>query len=125
MNFFKKPNGEVFALDNDQLHLVTKDMIKMTASEIDRHINPQKYYTAEQKRALLRPLTKRQFSLYLFDIEKYDQVMDAINANPRFKIEFDAVTNIERLSPTVSTMAELLGWSNEEIDVMWEQAALL
>ena len=125
MNYFKKTDGEVYAFDDNQIHLVTKDMIKMTDDEIDKHINPHKYYTDEQKRALLRPLTKRQFSLYLFDTEKYDQVMDAINANPRFKIEFDVVANIERLSPTVSTMAELLGWSNEEIDVMWEQAALL
>jgi len=80
---------------------------------------------AAYKRSLLKKLSKRQFSLYLYDNDKYDQVMHAIEANPRFKIEFDVVTNIERLSPTVSTMAELLGWSNEEIDVMWEQAALL
>lgn len=124
MNYYKI-NAEIYAFDEDQLHLIKKGMVKMTADEIDRHINPQKYYTAEQKRALLCSLTKRQFSLYLFDIEKYDQVMDTINSNTRFKIEFDTVTDIERLSPTVSEMANLLGWSDEEIDVMWEQAVLL
>lgn len=73
-------------------------------------------------RSLLPKLSKRQFSLYLFDNKMYDQVMGAINANPRFKIEFDTVADIERLSPTVSAMAALLEWSDEQVDQMWQKA---
>ncbi|HAK15810.1 MAG TPA: hypothetical protein DCM65_06020 [Acinetobacter junii] len=80
---------------------------------------------AEYERSLLQPLTKRQFSLYLYDIGKYDQVMGALNANPRFKIEFDTVATIERSSSTVAAMGQILGWDNLMIDEKWREASKL
>ena len=80
---------------------------------------------AEYDRSLLPVLTKRQFALYLYDSNQYEAVMSAINANPRFKIEYDSVSDISRLSPTVSAMTALLGWTDEQVDVMWEQAITL
>lgn len=80
---------------------------------------------AQHTRSLLPKLSKRQFALYLYDNEMYDEVMQAINANPRFKIEYDSVSDIERLSPTVSDMSQLLGWTDEQIDQMWQEALLL
>lgn len=80
---------------------------------------------AAYNRALLPKLSKRQFALYLYDNEMYDDVMQTINANPRFKIEYDSVSDIERLSPTVSDMSQLLGWTDEQIDQMWQEALLL
>jgi hypothetical protein len=77
--------------------------------------------TAQYKCSLLPALTKHQFSLYLYDIKKYEQVMNAINANPRFKIEFDTVATIERSSPTVSAMSKILKWDNSEIDQKWKE----
>lgn len=76
-------------------------------------------------RSLLPKLSKRQFALYLYDNKIYDQVMGAINANPRFKIEYDSVSDIERLSPTVSDMTALLGWADEQVDKMWSDALTL
>ncbi len=76
-------------------------------------------------RSLLPKLSKRQFSLYLYDHGLYESVMSAINANPRFKIEFDTVADIERLSPTVSAMTALLGWTDEQVDAMWHEALKL
>ena len=73
----------------------------------------------------LKTLSKRQFSLYLYDHGLYNQVMTAINANPRFKIEFDTVADIERLGPTVSAMTQLLGWTDEQVDAMWIEALTL
>lgn len=70
-------------------------------------------------------LSKRQFALYLYDHNMYDQVMQAIEENPRFKIEYDSVSDIERLSPMVSDMTTLLGWTDEQVDQMWEQASTL
>ncbi|NEU34556.1 hypothetical protein GN156_28290, partial [bacterium LRH843] len=46
-------------------------------------------------------------------------------ANPRFKIEYDSVSDIERLSPMVSDITTLLGWTDEQVDQMWEQASTL
>ena len=98
----------------------------MTDDEIERHENPMKYWTHEQvaeyERSLLPALTKRQFSLYLYDIEKYDQVMNALNESPLFKIEFDTVATIERNSPTVAAMAQVLEWNDLTIDEKWKEA---
>ncbi len=80
---------------------------------------------AAYNRSLLPRLSKRQFALYLYDHGMYDQVMGAINANPRFKIEYDSVSDIERLSPMVSDITTLLGWTDEQVDQMWEQASTL
>jgi len=80
---------------------------------------------AAYNRSLLPGLSKRQFALYLYDHGMYDQVMGAINANPRFKIEYDSVSDIERLSPTVSDMTTLLGWTDEQVDQMWSEALTL
>ena len=130
MKYFKL-NNEVYAfeLDGSQDHLITDNFVVMTADEIDRHENPEKYLSDEEKtiikRQQLPKLSKRQFSLYLYDNDLYDQVMLAINSNPRFKIEFDAVADIERLSPTVSAMTALLGWTDEQVDTMWIEALTL
>ena len=80
---------------------------------------------AAYERSLLQKLSKRQFALYLFDHDMYDQVMQAIEANPRFKIEYDTVSDIERLSPTVSAMTTLLNWTEEQVDQMWTEALTL
>lgn len=73
----------------------------------------------------LKALSKRQFALYLYDHEMYDLVMNSIEQNPRFKIEFDTVSEIERLSPTVIAMSHLVGWTDEQVDEMWKEALIL
>lgn len=80
---------------------------------------------AAYNRSLLPKLSKRQFSLYLYDHQMYDQVMQAIEANLRFKIEYDTVSDIERLSPTVTEMSKLLNWTDEQVDAMWSEALTL
>ena len=86
-------------------------------------VNPHKLI--EFNRLNLQQLTKRQFSLYLYDIGKYEQVMDALNANPRFKIEFETVSIIERNSPTVTAMGQILEWDDLMIDEKWNEALKL
>ena len=86
-------------------------------------VNPHKLI--EFNRLNLQQLTKRQFSLYLYDIGKYEQVMDALNANPRFKIEFETVSIIERNSPTVTAMGQILEWDDLTIDEKWREASKL
>ena len=86
-------------------------------------VNPHKLI--EFNRLNLQQLTKRQFSLYLYDIGKYEQVMDALNANPRFKIEFETVSIIERNSPTVTAMGQILDWDDLTIDEKWNEALKL
>lgn len=101
----------------------------MTDEEIDHHENPEKYYTDEEKRAAylasLPNLSKRQFNLYLYDNQRLDDVNNLLANNPRFKIEFDSTDTIVRTSSTVDAMITLLGWTNEQVDSMWEEALTL
>lgn len=77
------------------------------------------------ERSLLKKLSKRQFSLYLYDHNIYDTVMTTIEQNPRFKIEYDIFSEMERLSPTAAEMSKVLGWSNAQMDAMWIEALTL
>ena len=40
MKHYKNRNGQVFGFDNDQLHLVTSDMVEMTDAEFYEFCNP-------------------------------------------------------------------------------------
>ena len=77
MHYYKKQN-EVYAFEDDQLHLVTDEFIAMTEDDVDRHINPKKYMTDEQLYEIyvksLRPLTRRQFRLALLDVGLLDDL---------------------------------------------------
>ena len=123
MDFFKKEN-EVFAFDDDQLHLVTVDMIPMTDLEVEQHINQQQYSDNEESvsTAYFPALTKRQFNLCLYDNNKFDEVNTLLAANPRAKLEFDSTDRIERSSSTVSAMILALGWSEDQVNSMWKEA---
>ena len=122
-------------IDLDQYRLMTEfEILKHeTNPNTDYHIwngiewvdNRTAEEIAVYKRSLLQKLSKRQFSLYLYDNDMYDQVMQAIEANPRFKIEYDTVSDIERLSPTVTEMSKLLNWTDEQVDAMWSEALTL
>ena len=127
MIYFKK-NNQVWAFDNDgsQDYLITDEFIQMTPEEIDRHLHPQNYMTDAEKRvtylASMPPLTKCQFNLYLYDSGLKDEVDALLAANPRAKVEFDSTDKVVRTSPTVEAMMALLGWTDEQVDQMWQQA---
>ena len=50
MKYYRK-GSEVFAFENDgsQDDYITQDMVRMTSSEVDKHLNPKKYMTDETK----------------------------------------------------------------------------
>ena len=75
--------------------------------------------------ASLPNLSKRQFNLYLYDNQKLDDVNNLLANNPRFKIEFDSTDTIVCTSSTVDAMITLLGWTDEQVDSMWEEALTL
>ena len=128
---YYKTNNEVYAFESDgsQDHLITDAFIAMTQDEIDHHINPQKYLTSEEKalikRQSLPAITKRQFNLYMYDHSLTKQINALFESYPRGKVEFDSVDRIERNSPTVQAMILELNWTDEQVDIMWEQALQL
>ena len=80
---------------------------------------------AEYERSLLPVLPKRQFALYLYDHQLYDTVMNILDQNSRFKIEYETVKDLDRMSPTVSAMTALLEWTDDQVDEMWKEALTL
>lgn len=131
---YYKLNGEVFAfeLDGSQDDYITEEMQPMTPTEVDKHINPEKYYTEEDNYNIylnsLKPLTRRQFKLALLENNLLDVVETAISNIPdpllkaRIKIEYAEATEFLRTSDSVKQMLGLLEISESQVNEMWETA---
>ena len=136
MKYYKKDN-EVFAFEDDgsQDEYITQDMVRMTSSEVDKHLNPKKYMTDEQLYDIyvksLKPLTRRQFKLALLENNLLEQVETLINSvedvtqRTRLQIEYSEATEFQRTSNSVKYMCNLLGLTEEQINQMWEQGLTL
>ena len=136
MKYYKKDN-KVFAFEDDgsQDDYITQDMVRMTSSEVDKHVNPKKYMTDEQLYDIyiksLRPLTRRQFKLVLLENDLLDDVELAINSiedkttRTRVQIEYTEATEFKRNSESLLLMCQLLNLSEEQINNMWEQGLTL
>lgn len=134
---YYKLNNEVFAfeLDGSQDELITKDMIKMSDDEVDRHINPYKYLSASQQYQLylssLRPLSRKQFKLVLLDSDLLDDLELAISnientlEKKRIEIEYTESTEFIRTSESVKTMFALINQTEEQLNELWEKALAL
>lgn len=136
MKYFKK-NGEVFAFESDgsQDELITKEFTRMTKNEVDRHLNPDKYLSDEEKRNkflnTLMPLTRRQFKLALLENDLLEKVESTIDNIPdlllrkRLQIEYTESDKFQRQSESVIAMCNLLELKEEEVDSLWQQAMTL
>jgi len=136
MKYYKK-GSEVFAFEDDgsQDEYIVEDMIRMTPSEVDKHLNPKKYMTDEQLFDIyvksLKPLTRRQFKLALFAnnlLELIDTTIAGI-ADPLVKahitIEYTEATEFVRTSDSVKYMLNILDLTEEQANTIWEQALTL
>lgn len=123
MNYFKKTDGEVYAFDDNQIHLVTKDMIKMTDDEIDQHVNPQNYMSDEEKlkfnRQNMPALSPIEFDLLLDKHDLYDVVQDLISTNRTLKIAYTRALYFSRTDPFIEEARIALGLTHEQVDTMW------
>ena len=136
MKYYNK-NNEVFAFESDgsQDEYITQDMVRMTSSEVDKHINPKKYMSDEQLYDIyvksLKPLTRRQFKLALLENNLLEQVETLINSvedatqRTRLQIEYSEATEFQRTSNSVKYMCNLLGLTEEQVNQMWEQGLTL
>ena len=131
---YYKLNNEVYAfeIDGSQDDYITDDMIMMTEEEVDRHINPEKYLTEEQKYNIylnsLRPLTRRQFKLALLENNLLATIDTVISNVPdpllkaRIEIEYAEATEFVRTSDSVKYMLSILELSEEQANSLWETA---
>lgn len=126
-----KKDGEIyeFELDGSQDSLITEDFVAMTESEIDQHINPQKYMSDEEKLQLVRQqmpqLTPIEFDIKLHNNGLYGAVQDLIKDNLEMRIAYNRATFFSRTASFVDQARIALGLTDEQIDAMWGQAPTL
>lgn len=136
MKYFKL-NGEVFAFEADgsQDEYITEGMSSMSPDEVDRHINPDKYLSKEDKYTkyltTLKPLSRKQFKLALLDSSLLDNLEFAISnientlEKKRVEIEYTESTEFVRTSESVKAMFALINQTEEQINELWEKALAL
>ena len=136
MKYYKLEN-QVYAFESDgsQDEYITEDMVRMTSSEVDKHLNPKKYMTDEQLYEIyvksLRPLTRRQFRLALLDVGLLDDLEATISniedttEKKRIDIEYTESDKFARTSEIVKTMFALINQTEEQINELWEKALAL
>ena len=128
MKYYKKDN-KIYGYADNQLYLVTDDMIELSPLEIDKIINPQNHLSVSEiensRLNNMPPLTRRQFKLTLLDNNILDQVEHALNGiedpylKKRVKIEYDESPVFLRNSNTIMYMSILLNLSSEQLDALW------
>ena len=95
----------------------------MTDDEIDRHENPEKYLSDEEKAQLNRErmptLTPIEFDTKLVDAGLYDQVQELIQSDVKLKIAYTRAIFFSRLDPFIDQARIALGLTPEQVDEMW------
>ena len=134
---YYKLNQEVYAFESDgsQDEYISKNMVKMSEDEVDRHTNPDKYLTSSQKYqnylASLKPLSRKQFKLVLLakglldDLELAISDIETTLEKKRIEIEYLESTEFARTSESVKTMFALINQTEEQINELWEKALAL
>ena len=133
MGKFYKLEDQVYYFEDDQMHLVLPNMQLMSEVEVDRHKNPEKYMTAQQradyKASNYRSATKLQLKLTLLsegllaNFESYiAEIQDPIE-KLKAEIIYTDSTNFDRLSAFIITAFTALGFTSEDINSFWEKAA--
>lgn len=108
----------------------------MTDEEIDKHENPEKYKSDEEKladkRAAMPPLTPKQLKLALalngISEEKVQTAIAGIKDEQTRLIaqyEWEYALSFERTNARTEMLANLVGLTPEQVDKLWEQAAAL
>ena len=121
----KTLNGDVFYLtDGVVVDAFIKDgAMEMTYEEIDRHENPEKYLSTEDKAQLNRErmptLTPIEFDIKLVDAGLYDQVQGLIQSDVKLKIAYTRATFFSRTDPFIDQARIALGLTGEQVDAMW------
>ena len=134
---YYKLNDVVYAFESDgsQDDYITKAMVKMTDDEVDRHVNPEKYLSDEEKEFLrlsrFIALTRRQFKLALLEnrlLETVEQIIESIEdpiTKTRIQIEYSESERFERTNDSVKYMLGVLNLTSDQVDEMWRYAMTL
>ena len=109
--------------ENDAEYALRNGYRSMTIEEIDRHENPEKYLSDEEKAQLNRErmptLTPIEFDIKLNNAGLYDAVQDLIKDSFELRIAFNRATFFSRTDPFIDQARIALGLTDEQVDEMW------
>ena len=95
----------------------------MTESEIDKHENPEKYTSVEEKLRLVRlrmpTLTPIEFDIKLNNAGLYDAVQELIKDKFELRIAYNRATFFSRTAPFIDQARIALGLTDEQVDAIW------
>ena len=95
----------------------------MTDEETDRHENPEKYLSDEEKllkyRQNMPTLTPIEFDIKLNNAGLYDTVQDLIKDSFELRIAYNRATFFSRTSPFINQARTALDLTDEQVDAMW------
>ena len=95
----------------------------MTNDEIDRHENPEKYLSDEEKllkyRQNMPQLTLIEFDIKLNNAGLYDAVQELIKDKFELRIAYNRATFLSRTDPFIDQARIALGLTDEQVDAMW------
>ena len=118
-------NNEVYAFEADgsQDECITEHMVKMSDDEVDRHVNPEKYLSDEERaqfnRERMPTLTPIEFDIKLNNNGLYDAVQDLIKDNFEMRIAYNRATFFSRTAPFIDQARIALNLTDEQVDEMW------
>ena len=124
---FKYINDEtldiMYVSASDEYIAINNGYRLMTNYEIDRHENPEKYLSDEEKLLVYRQnmptLSPIEFDIKLVDAGLYDQVQELIQSDVKLKIAYTRATFFSRIAPFIDQARIALGLTDEQVDEMW------
>ena len=125
---YYKLNQEVYAFESDgsQDKYISKNMVKMSEDEVDRHTNPEKYLSDEERAQLNRErmptLTPIEFDIKLNNAGLYDAVQDLIKDNFEMRIAYNRATFFSRTDTFIDQARIALGLTDKQVDTIWESS---
>lgn len=122
-------NIEYSLINDDELpnDLTYRDAWILTSGKVT--LDEEKIKVIDQ--AELKPLTRRQFKLTLYEnnlIEKIEAAIESIQEpymKDIIKIEYNESTEFQRTSNSVITMCSLLELTDDQVNEMWSYALTL
>ena len=104
-------------------YLDVKEYRLMTNEEVDRHENPEKYLSDEEKAQLNRErmptLTPIEFDIKLNNAGLYDAVQELIKDKFELRIAYNRATFFSRTDPFIDQARIALNLTDEQVDEMW------
>ena len=126
MKLFFKEN-EIYAYSDTQIEGgLSEGLTELTSDEIDKHLNPEKYLSDEEKAQLNREsmptLTPIEFDIKLNNAGLYDAVQELIKDKFELRIAYNRATFFSRTDPFIDQARIALNLTDEQVDMIWESS---